>query len=293
MKLGLALSGGGIKGAAHIGVLQALAEENINIDCISGTSSGSIIASLFAVGYSPSEILNIFKEYAKNINYFSSKNIFKLLSGLISKRKITITGFNNGKIIEEKVNELCNKKSINLIKDIKMPLIIPSVSLHDGTVYLFTSQNKLDRRSIKNNFIYKNDIPIGKCVRASASFPGIFEPVTIDNDQLIDGGTRENIPWKELKNLGANTTICVVFDVIETKEKQYQNFIDIVDRSINLMMHELELHELYKTDYVIRITLPKVSLLDYTKIDEFYNLGYKETKKVISNIKLFLNNKIT
>ena len=65
MKLGLSLAGGGIKGAAHIGAIKALQEEGVQIDYISGTSSGSIVASLYACGYSTSEMYNIFKKYAK------------------------------------------------------------------------------------------------------------------------------------------------------------------------------------------------------------------------------------
>ena len=67
MSFGLPLSGGGAKGSAHIGVLQALKEENINIDYISGTSSGSIIAALFAAGYNPFNIYDIFKSYCSHI----------------------------------------------------------------------------------------------------------------------------------------------------------------------------------------------------------------------------------
>ena len=67
MKLGLSLSGGGVKGAAHIGVLKALEEENIKIDSIAGTSSGSIVASLYAMGFHSDEIYTIFKKYCKRI----------------------------------------------------------------------------------------------------------------------------------------------------------------------------------------------------------------------------------
>ena len=66
MKLGLALAGGGVKGAAHIGALKALEEENIKIDYIGGTSSGSIVATLYAAGYKPDDIYYIFKMYCKN-----------------------------------------------------------------------------------------------------------------------------------------------------------------------------------------------------------------------------------
>ncbi|MDE5830904.1 MAG: patatin-like phospholipase family protein, partial [Clostridia bacterium] len=83
MKIGLSLAGGGVKGAAHIGVLKAFEEKNIKIDYIAGTSSGSIVSTLYAVGYKPNEIYDIFKKYCKEINYVSILNILKLIAGLI------------------------------------------------------------------------------------------------------------------------------------------------------------------------------------------------------------------
>ena len=101
MKLGLSLSGGGVKGAAHIGVLKALEEENIKIDSIAGTSSGSIVASLYAMGFRSDEIYTIFKKYCKKIKYIDFWNIIKLIYGLVFKRKIIIDGLNSGKEIEK------------------------------------------------------------------------------------------------------------------------------------------------------------------------------------------------
>lgn len=80
MRLGLSLAGGGVKGAAHIGVLKAFEERNIKIDYISGTSSGSIVSTLYAVGYKADEIYEIFKKYCGQINYISISNIFKLIA---------------------------------------------------------------------------------------------------------------------------------------------------------------------------------------------------------------------
>ena len=71
------MSGGGIKGAAHIGVIKALEESNVKIDMISGASSGSIVATLYAAGYNADEIYKFFKKYAKDIRYVDLKNIFK------------------------------------------------------------------------------------------------------------------------------------------------------------------------------------------------------------------------
>ena len=96
MNIGIALSGGGIKGAAHIGVLEALEEENIKIDYISGTSSGSIVATLYAVGYKPQEILKMFSMYCKFISKTDKKLPLRCIKTLFTG-KITIKGFSNRK----------------------------------------------------------------------------------------------------------------------------------------------------------------------------------------------------
>ena len=110
MGIGLALSGGGVKGAAHIGVLKALEEEKIKIDYIAGTSSGSIVSTLYAAGFSPDEIYYIFKKYCKKIKYVDIKNIFKLFFGLFTTLTITIDGLNSGKSIKKLINKVCAKK---------------------------------------------------------------------------------------------------------------------------------------------------------------------------------------
>lgn len=90
---GLCLSGGGIKAAAHIGALKALEENNIRFDCVSGTSSGSIIATLYALGYTSDEMFEIFKKYSKKIKYFDFKHFLHILYGLIVKGKIVVDGY--------------------------------------------------------------------------------------------------------------------------------------------------------------------------------------------------------
>ena len=87
MKCGICLAGGGVKGAAHIGALKALEEEGINIECISGTSSGSIVATLYAANYSTEEILNIFNKYSKKIKYIDLKNIINIIKRIFQERR--------------------------------------------------------------------------------------------------------------------------------------------------------------------------------------------------------------
>ena len=282
MKIGICFAGGGIKGVAHIGVLKALEEENINFDYVAGTSSGSIIAALYSVGYKSDEIYEIFKKYNKKINYFEIKNILKLIYGILIKRKIIITGLNIGEKIEKLINKELNKKNINNINQINKKLLIPSVSLIDGKIFIFSSIK--NRKIYSDKIIYNNDINIGKAVRASCSYPGVFEPMPFENNYLIDGGIRENVPWKELKENGADKVISVVFQN-EIEEKQKINIIDSISNSIEILCHELSNYELEGADYLLKIKTKDISLLDKSKIKYLYQLGYIEAKGKINEIK--------
>lgn len=285
MKIGLCLSGGGIKGAAHIGVIKALEEENIKFDCVSGTSSGSIVASLYAMGYTPEDMLELFKNYGKEISKIDWCIIFKLIFGLIFKRKICVEGLNKGTKIEKIINKRAKQKNIKLISDIKMPLIIPSVNLYDGSIYMFTSQQ--NERKYSDEVITVNNIDIGKAVEASCSYPGIFCPTNYNNQKLVDGGVRENTPWKELKNIGAEKIISVVFEE-KKKEKKNVNMLDCITGSMGIMMHELYNYEIEGIEYLLKIKTDKIWLLDIEKTEELYKIGYEITKKKIKEIKEYL-----
>ena len=233
-------------------------------------------------GYSPEEIYYIFKEYSKNIKYIEIKNIFKLIYGILIKRKIIIKGLNDGNIIKEIINKKCSDKGIKNINEIKMPLLIPTVDLHTGKMYCFSS--KEIRGKISDKIIYKSNVSIGKVVQASCSYPLIFEPCNIESKELIDGGIRENIPWKGSIQMGADKVISVTFEK-DLLENCCNNIIDVVDNSINILKHELSSYELQGTDYLIKIKTTNIGLLDTNKIKQLYELGYDITKKQIKKIK--------
>ena len=139
MKISLSLSGGGIKGIAHIGAIKALEEENIKVDYVSGTSSGSIVATLYACGYNADEMHEIFNKYAKDFHYIDFENIKKFFKNIFTGKGIVIDGLNSGTKISKLINEVCSKKGIYNINQIKMPLIIPAVNIETEELYVFSN----------------------------------------------------------------------------------------------------------------------------------------------------------
>lgn len=281
LNLGICFSGGGIKGAAHIGVIKAFEEEKIDFKYISGTSSGSIVASLYAMGYRADEIKEIFKNNYKKIKYIEAKKIIKLIYGIIFKRKIIIDGLNSGDKIEKIINKYSEKKSIYNINQIKKKILIPSVDIDTGETYYFSSiNNEKNNREFSNKIIYINNISVGKAVHASCSYPGIFSPCKLKNIKLVDGGIRENTPWRELKRNGVNNVICVTF-VENNNIKKEKNIFNILENSIKILNHELANYELKGVDFLIKIKSKEIGLLEMQKFNYLYELGYKYGKEFI------------
>ena len=173
---GLSFSGGGIKAASHIGALKAFEEQKIKFDCVSGASSGSIIATMYALGFSSDEMWKMFKQFMEKIKYYEWKQVLKFITGLIFKREIIIDGLNSGKVIEKIIEEIGLEKDINNINQINMPLLISMVDMKTGMVYVASS--KEIRSTLLDNTKYITDISIAKAIRASCSFPVVFCPCT-------------------------------------------------------------------------------------------------------------------
>lgn len=280
MKLGLCLSGGGIKGAAHIGAIKALKESGLHFDYISGTSSGSIVATLYGSGYTTDEIYDAFKKYAKKIGYWDLQNVYNVGKNFVKTGKLKVTGLNSGKVIYDFAHKLCGKKGIQNIHQIKRKLIIPTVNVYTEELYVFHSGPKIkNERNIK----YINNVDIGTAVQASCSYPGVFCPCEYKNTLLVDGGIAENLPWRETKRIGADKVLSIVF-VNKTPKKCCNNVVQVLDKSFGILCHELARYEWDGTDYLLQIEHDNVGLLDWRKVDELYEQGYLQTKHKLKNL---------
>lgn len=280
MKIGIALSGGGIRGIAHAGVLDALEKNNIKIDIIGGTSCGAIIASLYAMGYSPYHIYILFKRYAKKIAKMNSAPILSGIKNIIWNKKISITGLRNGKNIEEIYNEYATRKGIKSISQIKMPIVIPTVDITESKEYIFTN-NIPQNATNKNQYI--TDISVGKAIRASSSFPAFFSPCRVEKHAFMDGGAMDNIPVREVKKQGADKVIAVKFDTDQIDEES--NIMDIVMKTIDIMGSKISEESLEMSDYILNVYTDKVGLLDVEKLDKCYKYGYDCVINRIDDIK--------
>ena len=275
MNLGLCLSGGGIKGIAHVGAIKALEEEKVKFNYVSGTSSGSIIATLYACGFTTDEMYEIFTKYAKSIRYIDFENIKRFFKNIFTGKGIRIDCLNSGTKIKKIVNEVCMQKGISNIKQIKMPILIPAVDIYTDELCVFS--NNINK-NIKSKIRYINDIDIGTAVQASCSYPGIFSPCQFNNKLFVDGGITENLPWKETKKAGANKVLSIVFEDKEPK-KCCNNIFEIINKSFSLLCKELANYEWDGTDYLLKIETNRVGLLEKSKMQELYEEGYIQTKK--------------
>ena len=280
MKLGLALSGGGIRGIAHAGVLKALEENNIKIDAIGGTSSGSIIATLYAMGYSPYYIYILFKKYAKDLVNQNSISKVTSIGNFMANKKGNFQGFYTGEEIESGFNNIALRKGVKKISDIEIPIVIPTVDVQDSKKYIIT--NKIPEKSSPNTE-YINNIDIGKAIRASSSFPVVFSPCEYNKHRFLDGGILDNFPTTEVKKQGVDKTITVNFKADDIDENS--NIMDIVMRTIDIMGNKISEENISNSDMVLTIQTDKTGLLETEKLDECYKYGYRQTIEQIDKIK--------
>lgn len=284
MKLGIALSGGGIRGIAHAGVLKALEESGIKIEAIGGTSSGALIAGAYVLGYSPEDIYDLFKIYAKDIVAIGQNSIFSRIYQVLKKEN---TGFRKGENIEKLFNKLAKDKGIETISQItKMPISIPTVDIKDGKEYIFTNHIPNEKSPYKK---YIGDIPVGKALRATSSFPAVFCPCDFNEHKFLDGGALDNVPVIEVKKQGIEKVLAVNFKADDITEDS--NYMDIAMRTIDLMGNKIAEENLKQSDYILTIETDKMGLLEVKKIDSCYQYGYETTMKEINKIKEIIQEK--
>ena len=273
MRIGLALSGGGVRGAAHVGAIKALEENGIKIDAIGGTSAGSIVGALYAMGYTTDEMYKLFNYFSKSVMAISPRYFF----GGKEKRGMQLGGLTSGENIELAIEEAAQLKNIKNIKDIQMPVAFPTTDLISDREIIFTNSESMQGDE------YIHDIEIGKAVRASCSFPGMYAPLEYDKYQFADGGIFDNLPVKQVRKLGADKIIAIKFGLKSPKKQR--TLYNIAMQSLDLMTENLIKDSIKESDFVIEIDLKDVKPFSINKLEFAYQQGYLQTLDYIIKLK--------
>lgn len=279
MGIGIAFAGGGIRGIAHVGVLKALEENNIKIEAVGGTSAGSIVAALYAMGYKPYYIYVLFKKYAQDIINIGNSSIVNGIGNFVKTKKIGIAGLNDGTLLEKMFNELATRKKMKVVADIKMPLVIPAVDIAEAKEYIFT--NCAPRNNVNDEYI--TEISIGKAIRASSSFPAYFCPCEYKKHIFMDGGVLDNTPILPLKKICKHKVMAVNFEADPVEENC--DVMDIIMKTLDIMGNKIAEESFKQSDLVLTIPTDRAGLFDIEKMDKCYKFGYDTTMKNIDKIK--------
>lgn len=275
MSVGLALSGGGVKGAYHIGVIKALIEEGIDIEYISGTSCGAIVAALFANGILPDEMLKIFNCYARKIVYFDNKSMIRSVLN-IKNGSSCINKYDN---FEGVLKSIFKTKDI---KDVSTKLAICTVDINTGETIYFHNGNEIEKCI---DGICENSGLLYKIIRASAAYPVLFEPSYYKGRVLVDGGVKKNLPVSILKSMGAEKIIAVDVskNILPLKS---MSMLNVGFKCIEIMGMCNNEKERKQSDFLIKPkNINHIGLLDFEYINALATEGYYSTKKNIDKIK--------
>lgn len=248
-QLGIALSGGGARGIAHIGVLQALEDHGIKPDVLSGTSAGAIVAVLYAAGKSPVEILALVKQ----------ASLFKFF-----KVGLPYTGLTKHTYLRERLEEAIAEDSFEALK---IPCHVALSNLNTGTCELRSSG------------------PLFDVVTASSAIPLIFQPVEIDGYQYVDGGLLENMPVAAIRDLADYVIGVNVMPTLQTDRKAVKNVFSIAQRCFDLSILANTQPSIDLCDLLIEPPdIRKYTILQLSKYQEIHDIGYAAMKAKIPEL---------
>lgn len=254
-KLGLALGGGGCRGVGHIGALKAFEELGIKFDYVAGTSAGSIVGSLYALGKSADEMIEIVKSLKKKDVTGGS---IPFLKPAKSER------------LEETLNKIYG--DIMVFSELKIPLTVVCTDLKTGK---------------EADFDYGN---VAKVVSGSCSVPGVFTPVVHEGMHLVDGGLRNNVPVDVVKRMGANVVFAIDVNHLRGTGTQSLSTISVLSSTIGIMMQSKVDNTLAMADLIFEPSLETFSPLKLDGIDEMIQIGYDTVMankdKIIKMLKL-------
>lgn len=251
MNVGLVLSGGGVRGVAHIGAIKALEEFGVHPSHIAGTSAGAIVGALYAGGCKCEEILEFFK----------TTQIFS-----IDKYARNKPGFVDTEKFYEHLKAYLPKDSFS---SLRISLHVTATNLLDGTLKIFD----------KGELI--------KPVLASAAVPGLFAPVSFKDGYYVDGGTLNNFPVELIKEFCDQIVGIYVNPFEKIKKTELKHAHNVLERAYHIMVANETVLKFAHCDVLIRPEhMAEFSMFSLKNIDSLFELGYKSAKEALGNSSL-------
>ena len=282
LKVALVLSGGGVKGYAHLGVLRVLEKENIKIDYITGTSIGAFIGTMYSIGYSVDEIEKLLDDL----------NIGNFLENVTDNTNLSLDK-----------KESLKKYSVHLSFDNELNFSFPKGLKGTGEEYLILKKllGKYEYMDNFDNFpiplrIVATNLNTGetkafsrgdvaKVLIASMSIPSIFEPMKIDGEIYVDGLVTRNLPVEEAYDMGAD--IVIASDIgAPVIEKDDYNILSVLSQANTIQASNVTKISREKASILISPDVKDISALDSSKKEELMKLGKVAAEKELDKIKL-------
>ena len=282
LKVALVLSGGGVKGYAHLGVLRVLERENIKIDYITGTSIGALVGTLYSIGYSVDEI----EKFLDDVNVSSFLETVTDNTNLSLEKKESLKKYSAYLSFDNELNfsfpkglkgtgeeYLILKKILGKYEymdsfdNFPIPLRIVATNLNTGETKAFS----------------KGDV--AKILIASMSIPSIFEPMKIDGEIYVDGLVTRNLPVEEAYDMGAD--IVIASDIgAPVAEKDDYNILSVMSQASTIQASNITKISREKASILISPDVKDISALDSSKKEELMKLGKVAAEKELNKIKL-------
>lgn len=247
-KVALVLGGGSARGLAHIGVLKVLEREEIPIDMIVGTSMGALIGAAYSIG--------------RSIEFMETK-AHGFTANKLLDATIPTMGLLAGGKLESSIREMLDDKGF---EDCKIPFAAVTTNIETGEEVVFR----------------KGDLV--KVVRASCSWPGIFNPVKIDGKKLVDGGIKHSVPTKIARDMGAGYILAVDVGFC-VKRGPVRNIFQMILQAFQITGEELNRHQSTNADFIIKVDLGNIDQASFERSREAIHKGFTTAESLIGELK--------
>ena len=273
-KIGLALGGGGARGAAHVGVLRVLEQQGISIDYIAGTNSGAVVGGLYSAGVTINALEEMFTKRSLMKSYLTIPIKMRLMAiPVLAVPKLinphSLDGLYRGNRFREFLNKYVPQSEQD-ISQLKIPFGAVALNLLDGELHTLRSGN------------------LGRALQASSAIPVLRKPVEREDGLFVDGSVIASLPVRQVKEMGADVVIAVDLNENSSKmtEEQFYHFGSVSNRVVTVHLNHLDKEDSKQADILIHPQVADINLMSTSAVDaqNAINAGERAALAVVDQL---------